>query len=247
MIETIQQAVSSSRDDSFQTFWPLEELREANALFYGQAIEAYHEDQQVSVTGHGRMVLLGSNSYLSLNGHPRINRAAHDAIDRYGTGMHGSRLLAGTLDVHRELEAELARFKHTEAAITFTSGYATNVSTITSLVGRHDTVFSDKLNHASIVDGCLLSRAELVRFRHNDMAHLADCLADPSYRGRKLVIVDAVFSMDGDVIDLPEVSRLCRKRGALLMVDEACWGRPAPGSRSISGSPRTRSISRWGP
>jgi 8-amino-7-oxononanoate synthase len=221
MIETIQQPGASSRDHSFQTFWPLEELRRENALFYGQAIEAYHEDQQVSVADHGRMVLLGGNSYLSLNGHPRIDRAAHDAIDRYGTGMHGSRLLAGTLDIHRDLEAELARFKHTEAAITFTSGYVANVATITSLVGRHDTVYSDKLNHASIVDGCLLSRADFVRFRHNDMAHLAACLADPGHRGRKLVIVDAVFSMDGDVIDLPEVVRLCRKHGALLMVDEA--------------------------
>jgi 8-amino-7-oxononanoate synthase len=210
-----------ARHHPFEPLWPLAKLREEGVCFYSQAIEAYHEDEQVSVAGHGRMTLFGGNSYLALNGHPRITRAAQEAIARYGTGMHGARLLAGTLEIHRELETELARFKGAESAVTFTSGYATNVSVITSLVGRHDTVLCDKLNHASIVDGCRLSRAKLVRFRHNDMAHLAACLNDPSNPGRKLVIVDAVFSMDGDVIDLPEVSRLCRKHGALLMVDEA--------------------------
>ena len=206
---------------SFETFWPVSQLREEGVYFYRQAIEAYEEDEHVEVAGHGGMTLFGSYSYLALNGHPRINQAAVEAIARYGTGAHGARLLAGTLEIHRELEAELARFKGAEAALTFSSGYAANLSTITSLVGRSDTVFCDKLDHASIVDGCNLSRARLVRFRHNDMDHLASCLANPAHRGRKLVIVDGVFSMDGDVIDLPEVSRLCRRYGALLMVDEA--------------------------
>lgn len=206
---------------SFEPFWPIAKMREEGVYFYRQSIETYHEDEQVRITGHGDMVLFGSYSYLALNGHPRIDRAAQEAISRYGTGSHGVRLLAGTLDVHRELEAELARFKGAEAAVTFSSGYAANISTITSLVGRHDTVICDKLDHASIVDGCGLSRAKLVRFRHNDMEHLAACLADPANPGHKLVIVDAVFSMDGDVINLPEVSRLCRRHGALLMVDEA--------------------------
>jgi len=205
----------------FEPYWPIARIREEGVYFYGQAIETYHEDEHVSVAEQGRMVLFGSYSYLALNGHPRINRAAQDAISRYGTGAHGARLLAGTLEIHRELEAELARFKGTESAVTFTSGYAANLSTITSVVGRHDTVICDKLNHASIVDGCGLSRAKLVRFRHNDMEHLAACLADPANPGHKLVVVDAVFSMDGDIINLPEVSRLCRKHGALLMVDEA--------------------------
>lgn len=205
----------------FEPFWPIAKIREEGLFFYRQPIEAYHEDEHVQVADHGRMILFGSYSYLALNGHPRINQAAQDAISRYGTGAHGARLLAGTLGIHRELEAELARFKGTESAVTFSSGYAANVSTITSVVGRHDTVFCDKLDHASIVDGCGLSRARLVRFRHNDMEHLASCLADPSHPGHKLVIVDAVFSMDGDVINLPEVSRLCRRHGAILMVDEA--------------------------
>jgi glycine C-acetyltransferase len=206
---------------SFEPYWPIAKIREEGVYFYGQAIAAYDEDEHVEVAEHGRMTLFGSYSYLALNNHPRINRAAQEAILRYGTGAHGARLLAGTLEIHRELEAELARFKGAEAAVTFSSGYAANVSTITSLVGRHDTVICDKLNHASIVDGCNLSRAKLVRFRHNDMEHLAACLADPAHPGRKLVVVDAVFSMDGDVIHLPEVSRLCRQYGALLMVDEA--------------------------
>jgi 8-amino-7-oxononanoate synthase len=204
-----------------EPMWPLERIRAEGFYFYNQAIEAYHDDVQVSVAGHCRMVMFGSYSYLGLNGHRRIDRAAQEAISRYGTGTHGARLLAGTLEIHRELEAELARFKGTRAAVTFTSGFAANVSTIASLVGRHDTVICDKLDHASIVDGCTLSRARFVRFRHNDMAHLESCLRDPASSGLKLVVVDAVFSMDGDVIDLPEVSRICRRHGALLMVDEA--------------------------
>jgi 8-amino-7-oxononanoate synthase len=205
----------------FEPFWPIAKIREEGVFFYREAIEAYQGDENVRVAGHGRMTLFGSYSYLALNGHPRIDQAARNAISRYGTGTHGARLLAGTLEIHRELEAELARFKGTEAAVTFSSGYAANVSTITSLVGRHDTVICDKLDHASIVDGCSLSRAKLVRFRHNDMEHLAACLADPAHPGHKLVVVDAVFSMDGDIINLPEVSRLCRQHNALLMVDEA--------------------------
>src|SRR5215216_1900381 len=166
MIETIPQGDRSLQSYSFEPSWPLARILEEGVFFYNQEIEAYHDDEHVSVTDHGRMILLGSNSYLALNGHPRINQAAQDAISRYGTGIHGARLLAGSLPIHRELETELARFKGTEAAITFTSGYATNVSTISSIVGRHDTVLCDKLDHASIVDGCRLSRAKLVRFRH---------------------------------------------------------------------------------
>ncbi len=209
------------RTHPLEPFWPIARIREEGLFYNRHAIETYHEDENVEVADHGRMAMFGSYSYLALNGHPRINRAAQDAISRYGTGTHGARLLAGTLDIHRELEAELARFKGTESAVTFSSGYAANVSTITSVVGRHDTVICDKLDHASIVDGCGLSRAKLVRFRHNDMEHLAACLADPANPGHKLVVVDAVFSMDGDIINLPEVSRLCRRHGALLMVDEA--------------------------
>lgn len=205
----------------FEPYWPVQPAREQDVYFYNEVIEAYQPDDRVTVKGHGDMLMLGGYSYLGLNGHPKINQAAQAAIDKYGTGTYGVRLLAGTLTLHRQLEERISGFKGTEAAVTFSSGYAANFSTIAAVVGRHDTVICDKLDHASIVDGCLLSQARLVRFRHNDMGHLEACLKDPANTGRKLVVVDAVFSMDGDIINLPDVSRLCREYGALLMVDEA--------------------------
>jgi glycine C-acetyltransferase len=208
-------------DSAFEPLWPVEEGRKAGLYFYLEAIEEYLPNNRVRVAGHGEMLLLGGYSYLGLNNHPAINEAAKAAIERYGTGTHGVRMLAGTLALHRELEAEVARFKGTQAAATFSSGYFANVSAIACLVGRNDTVICDKLDHASIVDGCLLSGAKFVRYNHNDMAHLEKSLRDASDRGRCLVVVDGVFSMDGDVVNLPEVSRLCREYGALLMVDEA--------------------------
>ncbi|HEY5539982.1 MAG TPA: aminotransferase class I/II-fold pyridoxal phosphate-dependent enzyme [Coriobacteriia bacterium] len=201
--------------------WPVEQGREADLYFYLEAIEEYLPGNRVRVLGHGDMIMLGGYSYLGLIGHPAINEAAHRAIDRYGTGTHGVRMLAGTLVLHRELEAKIAAFKGTEAATTFSSGFFANVSSIAALVGRHDTVICDKLDHASIVDGCLLSGAKFVRFAHNDMAHLERSLTNSAYPGKRLVIVDGVYSMDGDIVNLPEVSRLCREHGATLMVDEA--------------------------
>ena len=198
-----------------------DEAHEFDWYFYEKVTESYLPDCRVDVVGHGPMLMLGSYSYLSLNGHPRINQAAADALTRYGTGSSGVRLLAGTLDIHKQLEERIARFKCAPTAVTFSSGFLANLSTIAAVVERHDVVICDKLDHASIVDGCQLSKAEMVRFRHNDMAHLEACLERHKDRRRKLVIVDAVFSMDGDIIDLPEVVRLCRRYDALLMVDEA--------------------------
>ncbi len=157
------------------------------------------------------MGMYASYSYLGLIGHPRINKAAKDAVDRYGTGTHGVRSLAGTLTIHTELEETIAAFKHAEAAITYSSGYATNLSVISTLMGRGDYVISDKLNHASIVDGCLMSGAEFRRFRHNDMEDLEHRLKQVPEGIAKLVIADAVFSMDGDVIDFPRLVDLCKK------------------------------------
>lgn len=205
-----------------ETYWPIKSLREQDLYFYLEQIEAYLPKGRVQVAGHeNSMLLLGGYSYLGLNGHPVINAAAVAAIEKYGTGTHGVRMLAGTLDLHKDLETAVAKFKGTEASATFSSGFFANVSTIACLVGRNDTVICDKLDHASIVDGCRLSGAKCVRFRHNDMSHLEACLKDPAHPGKRLVIVDAVFSMDGDIINLPEVSRLCRQYGATLMVDEA--------------------------
>lgn len=220
-INELKPPVAMINEERLEPAWPLELARERDVYFYLEAIEAYLPDCRVRVTGHGEMLMLGGYSYLGLNGHPKLNQAAKEAIDRYGTGTEGVRMLAGTLDLHRQLEAAIARFKGTEAAATFSSGYFANFSTIACLVGRGDTVICDKLDHASIVDGCQLSMAKFVRFRHNDMAHLEACLKDSQNPGQKLVIVDAVFSMDGDVINLPQVSGLCRKYGAWLMVDEA--------------------------
>ncbi len=196
------------------------DLRRNGLYFYLQPIS---ELDGVWVTVNGRrMLLFAGYSYLGLLGHPKITAAAQEALARYGTGTHGVRILAGTLPLHDELEQTIARFKKAEAAIVYSSGYVTNLATVSALVmGRNDVVICDKYNHASIVDGCLLSRAKFARFRHNDMADLERCLQQAGTDAGKLVVVDAVFSMDGDIINLPEVSRLCREYEALLMVDEA--------------------------
>lgn len=201
--------------------WDVDYYKEQDLYFYLEETEEILPHGRVRVAGHGEMIMLGSYSYLGLIGHPAIDRAAKEAVDQYGTGTHGVRLLAGTLKIHNELEERLAQFKRADGAITFSSGYVANLATISALLRRGDVVLCDKLNHASIVDGCLLSQAVFRRFRHNDMEHLEKRLRETQDADRVLVIVDAVFSMDGDVINLPEVSRLCKEYGAYLMVDEA--------------------------
>jgi len=195
------------------------EGRQAGLYFYLQPLEELN-GAWVKVSGR-RMLNFASYSYLGLLGHPKIEAAAQQALARYGTGTHGVRILAGSLPLHETLEQTVACFKRTETAIVYSSGYVTNLTTVAALVGRHDVVICDKFNHASIVDGCLLSQARFVRFRHNDMADLERRLQEADPDAGRLVVVDAVFSMDGDVINLPEVSRLCREYGVLLMVDEA--------------------------
>ncbi|MBI5894763.1 MAG: aminotransferase class I/II-fold pyridoxal phosphate-dependent enzyme [Desulfobacterales bacterium] len=155
------------------------EVKDAGLYFYLQPLDAL-DGAWVSCNGR-RMLNFASYSYLGLLGHPWIDRAGREAIERYGTGTHGVRILAGTLPLHTELEQTIARFKKTEDAIVYTSGYVTNLTTVSTLVGRNDLVICDKLNHASIVDGCLLSGAQFVRFCHNDMADLERRLlqADP--------------------------------------------------------------------
>lgn len=201
--------------------WDVDHYKEAGLYFYLEPSEQIMPNGRVVTKNHGEMIMLGSYSYLGLIGHPEINAAAKAAVDHYGTGTHGVRLLAGSLVLHEELEDRIAQFKGTDAAITMSSGYVTNLATISSLLRRGDTVLCDKLNHASIVDGCLLAQAKFVRFKHNDMDHLERRLREIDGNGRILVVADAVFSMDGDIINLPEMSRLCRKYGAYLMIDEA--------------------------
>ena len=198
----------------------VEQAKGLDLYYYNQPITELRGGARVLVRGR-EMGMFASYSYLGLIGHPRINKAAKDAIDKYGTGTHGVRSLAGTLELHTELEQTISDFKHAEAAITYTSGYVTNLTVVSTLVGRHDYVFSDKLNHASIVDGCMMSGAKFLRFKHNDLDDLQKRLEEAPASAAKLVIADAVFSMDGDVIDLPRMVDLCRKHHAWLMIDEA--------------------------
>lgn len=194
--------------------------QQAGYYYYNIPINELRGGAKVLVDGR-EMSMFASYSYLGLIGHPRINAAARKAIDDFGTGTHGVRTLAGTLILHREMEETIAEFEGMEDTITFSSGYVTNLTTISTLVGRHDYVFSDKLNHASIVDGCLMAGAKFIRFRHNDMEELDMRLGEAPSQVAKLVVCDAVFSMDGDIINLPSVVELCKKHDAWLMIDEA--------------------------
>ncbi len=196
------------------------ELQQGDLYFYNKAINELNGGATVIVDGR-TMGMYASYSYLGLIGHPRINQAAKIAIEKYGTGTHGVRSLAGSLPIHFELEETIANFKHTESAITFSSGYVTNLTTISTLLGREDYAISDKLNHASIVDGCIMSGAKFVRFPHNDMDTLEKRLKQIPENAAKLVISDAVFSMDGDIINLPKLVEICKKYQAWLMIDEA--------------------------
>ncbi len=195
-------------------------LKANDLYFYNQPVQEILPGMKVRVNGR-EMGMYASYSYLGLVGHPRINAAAKAAVDKFGTGTHGVRTLAGTLTIHTELEETIANFKHAEAAVTYSSGYATNLSVISTLMGRGDYVLSDKLNHASIVDGCLMSGSEFRRFKHNDMAHLETMLKNVPEGASKMVIADSVFSMDGDIIDLPKMVALCKQYNVWLMIDEA--------------------------
>ncbi len=196
------------------------DIKAEDLYYYNQPITELHGGARVLVKGH-EMGMFASYSYLGLIGHPRINAAAKAAVDKYGTGTHGVRTLAGTLTLHNELEETIANFRGAESAVTYTSGYVTNLTVVSTLLGRGDYVISDKLNHASIVDGCMMSGAKFLRFRHNDMEALEQRLQQIPDSVAKLVVSDSVFSMDGDIIDFPKMVELCRKYKAWLMIDEA--------------------------
>ncbi len=178
--------------------------------------------QHSEVQMHGRRtIMLGSNNYLGLTSNEDVIAAAKNALDQYGSGCSGSRFLNGTLSIHVELEARLARFFGKQDVMTFSTGFQSNLGIVSALVGRHDYLFYDKANHASLVDAARLSYGKLNRFAHNDMAALESLLAKtPDDRG-KLIVVDGVFSMEGDVADLPELVRLKKKYNARLMVDDS--------------------------
>jgi glycine C-acetyltransferase len=189
------------------------------------------------------VLLLCSNNYLGLADHPKVREAAAEAAQRYGAGSGASRLISGSMTLHRRLEGRLAAFKGTEAALLFGSGYLANTGTVAALAGRDGVVFSDELNHASIIDGCRLSRAETFVYRHVDLEHLEYGLNQAGERSA-LIATDAVFSMDGDVAPLVELVELARRYGAHLMVDEAHGtgalgpgGRGALAAAGLSGQP----------
>lgn len=194
------------------------ELQKIGFYPFFRAIESA-QDPEVIMNGR-KMIMVGSNNYLGLTNHPRVKEAAIEAVKKYGTGCAGSRFLNGTLDIHVKLEEKLARFMRKDAALVFSTGFQVNLGVISAIVGKDDVVIIDKMDHASIVDGCRLSYGEVKRFKHNDMADLERILSENNGRG-KLVVVDGVFSMEGDIINLPEVINITKKYGARLLVDDA--------------------------
>ncbi len=198
----------------------LRAAREADLLPYFRRLEG-PAGPVVEMEGAER-VMLGSNNYLGLTGDERVMAGARDALERYGTGLTGSRLLNGTIDLHEHLEREIADWMGTDDALVFTTGHQANVGTLGTILAPGDTVIADSGDHASILDGCILSRAKLRAFRHNRLDKLERALERAAQDGGgALVVVDGVFSMEGDVADLPRIVELCRAAGSRLMVDEA--------------------------
>jgi 8-amino-7-oxononanoate synthase len=186
---------------------------------YFRAIES-EQDTVVIINGK-KVLMFGSNSYLGLTNHPKVKAAAKAAIDKYGTGCAGSRFLNGTLDIHIELENKLARLVNKDAALCYSTGFQVNLGVVSLLAGRHDYLLLDELDHASIIEGSRLSFSKVLKFAHNDMEALRNKLKLCHKDRIKLIVVDGVFSMEGDIINLPEVVRLAEHYGASIMVDDA--------------------------
>ncbi|MES2131850.1 MAG: aminotransferase class I/II-fold pyridoxal phosphate-dependent enzyme [Bacteroidota bacterium] len=196
-----------------------QEARQANIYPYFRPISS---DQDTVVKINNKEVLMfGSNSYMGLTNHPYIKEQAKIAIDKYGTGCAGSRFLNGTLDIHLELEEKLAKFLGKQSALIFSTGFQTNLGVVASLTGRHDYIIIDENDHASIYEGTRLSFSKILKFKHNNMESLEKVLSGLPTEAIKLIVVDGVFSMEGDIADLPGIVDLCEKYGAMIMVDDA--------------------------
>lgn len=178
------------------------------------------QDTQVTVRGK-EMIMIGSNNYLGLTSHPEVKQAAIDAIKIYGSGCTGSRFLNGTLDIHEDLERKLAQFMNKESALVFSTGFQTNLGTISALVNKGEYIITDRSDHASIVDGCRLSFGKVLKFRHNNMSDLKRVLSTCPKHSGKLIVIDGVFSMEGDIARLPDIVELAKKYHARVMVDDA--------------------------
>ncbi|MDO9324660.1 MAG: pyridoxal phosphate-dependent aminotransferase family protein [Methanoregula sp.] len=213
--------IKTNKPDFFEkcrNFTIAKKVMAAGLYPYFHVVES-EQNPEVIVEGR-KMIMLGSNNYLGLTSHPKVKEAAIAAVKQYGSGCAGTRFLNGTLNIHVKLEEKLASFFHKEAALTFSTGYQTNLGIISSLAGKHDVVVIDKLDHASIIDACRLSYAEVKKFKHNDMGSLEYVLRESGNRG-KLVVVDGVYSMEGDIAPLPDIVKVCKKYGARIMVDDA--------------------------
>ena len=205
-----------------RTAWLQEEIDNLKSAGLYNHIRTLDSPMDAWVTIDGRRLLnFCANNYLGLANHPRIRAAAQKGVEAYGVGPGAVRSIAGTTTLHTELEQRLAEFKHAEACITFQSGFTANLATIPALVGPGDLIFSDELNHASIIDGCRLSRAETVRYAHNDVADLRRVIGERDDYKRRLIITDGVFSMDGDIAPLDQIAEVAEEHGIMLMVDDA--------------------------
>jgi 8-amino-7-oxononanoate synthase len=205
--------------DKVRNFKSASELRARGLYPYFRTISSA-QDTEVLIEGK-KVLMLGSNSYLGLTNHPKIKEAATAAVARYGTGCAGSRFLNGTLDIHLELEAALARLVNKEAVLLYSTGFQVNLGVISALVGKGEYVIGDKSNHASIVEGCLLAQGKFFRFPHKDLLALESRLEQLEPDAGKLVVVDGVFSMEGDITQLPELCKIASRYGAAVMVDDA--------------------------
>jgi len=215
-------AMEQQRVDIFEKTKDFTRAREAQAMGFYPFFIPFEDSEGTVVRYEGReIIMIGSNNYLGLTTHPKVREAAKKAIDDFGTSCTGSRFMNGTLKMHRELEERLANFIGKESVLVFSTGYQTNLGTISAIVGRGDVIITDKEDHASIIDGAMLSLGELKRFRHNDMADLERVLSKLPPDVGKLVAVDGVYSMGGDIAPLPDLIALCKKYGARLLVDDA--------------------------
>ncbi len=210
------------RVDIFEKTKSFTRAREAQAVGLYPFFIPFDDSEGTVVHYQGReIIMIGSNNYLGLTTHPKVREAAEKAVREFGTSCTGSRFMNGTLALHHELEERLAHFIGKETVLVFSTGYQTNLGTISAIVGRGDVVVTDKEDHASIIDGCMLSLGEMKRFKHSDMDDLDRVLSKLPADVGKMVIVDGVYSMGGDIAPLPAIIELCKKYGARLMVDDA--------------------------
>jgi len=208
--------------DLFKKCYEFKDAQIARAQgYYPYFIPFSGGDDTMMVYQGERKIMIGSNNYLGLTHHPKVLEAAQAALKTYGTGRTGSRFLNGTLDIHEDFERELAEFIGKPAALVFSNGYLVNQGTIATLAGKKDFILSDKLNHASIVDGCKFSGAHVLRYAHNDMEDLARVISSVPANAATLLVIDGVFSMEGDIARLPQILQQTQPRGIRIMVDDA--------------------------